>query len=157
MLFVSFFFKATATFNYWIKGPELGSSASGENGPQFLHSVRCVQSTYVYRGARHLRQSTINIVKCCILWLLVVWRVRVCVNTPSSPDTSTTPRDFYGISMQTWRSDREEWELSSPKSYYLVDHAMTGPQFHRHLHRAPSTGGGAVTQPDNTEAEFCRG
>ena len=49
---------------------------------------------------------------------------------------------------------REEWELSSPKSYYLVDHAMTahmtGPQFHRHLHRAPSTGGGAVTQPDNT-------
>ena len=70
------------------------ASASGENGPQFLHSV---QST-VYSGARHLRQSTINIVKCCILWLLVVWRVRVCVNTPSSPDTSTTPRDFYGIS-----------------------------------------------------------
>ena len=106
MLFVSFFFKATATFNYWIKGPELGSSASGENGPQFLHSVRCVQSTYVYRGARHLRQSTINIVKCCILWLLVVWRVRVCVNTPSSPDTSTQHHtQGYLWDLQTWRSD----------------------------------------------------
>ena len=40
MLFVSFFFKATANFNYWIKGPELGSSASGEKGPQFLHSAQ---------------------------------------------------------------------------------------------------------------------
>ena len=52
----------------------------------------------VNSGARHLRQSTINILKCCILWLLVVWRVRVCVNTPSSPDTSTTARDTCGIS-----------------------------------------------------------
>ena len=49
---------------------------------------------------------------------------------------------------------REEWELSSPKSYYLVDHAMTahmtGPEFHRHYTELHRRGGGAVTQPDNT-------
>ena len=43
MLFVSFFFKATANFNYSFKGPELGRSANGENGPQFLHSAQSTE------------------------------------------------------------------------------------------------------------------
>ena len=50
--------------------------------------------------------------------------------------------DEWEINPGSNQGPREEWELRSPKSYYLVDHAMTvhmtGPEFHRHyteLHR----------------------
>ena len=100
-----YIFKECSLFHSSSKPLPTSTTGSWDQSQAAVRVVRMVHSFYtvsthctVNRGARHLRQSTINIVKCCILWLLVVWRVRVCVNTPSSPDTSTTPRDYYGIS-----------------------------------------------------------
>ena len=87
-------FKILETMNSWHWGELIVECSKRCCGGSSRSTTQCT----VNIGARHLRQSTINILKCCILWLLVVWRVRVCVNTPSSPDTSTTARDTCGIS-----------------------------------------------------------
>ena len=71
-----------------------------------------------------------------IIWILLfTHRILHPVLSPGTSSADTAATTHRG-------NTREEWELRSPKSYYLVDHAMTvhmtGPEFHRHyteLHR----------------------